>query len=67
MKVLFVSFLLIFVLAQFVLWLKNFFIPLPLYIFGGALLAIASNYEQGMRDLLQKLPNNLLSRKKINE
>ncbi|BAQ65479.1 hypothetical protein GM3709_2244 [Geminocystis sp. NIES-3709] len=61
------SFLIIFVLAQFVLWLKDFFLPLPLYIFGGALLAIASNYDQGMRDLFQKLPNNLLSGKKNNE
>ncbi|MGI0480733.1 hypothetical protein ACN4EE_08075 [Geminocystis sp. CENA526] len=64
MKVLFISFLLIFVLAQFVLWLKNFFIPLPLYIFGGALLAIASNYEQGIKDLFQKLPINLRSNQK---
>lgn len=64
MKVLFISFLLIFVLAQFVLWLKNFFIPLPLYIFGGALLAIASNYEQGIKDLFLKLPNNFRSNQK---
>ncbi|NCO73731.1 MAG: hypothetical protein GW795_14965 [Cyanobacteria bacterium] len=48
MKVWLVSFLLLFILTQFVLWVKNFFVPLPLYIFGGAFLAIISNYDQGI-------------------
>jgi len=58
MKVLIVSFLVIFVLAQFILWLKNFFIPLPLYIFGGALLSIVSNYDQTIKGLLAKVPSS---------
>ena len=38
----------LFVLAEFAIWLKQFILPLPVYILGGALLAIASNYEQGI-------------------
>lgn len=38
----------LFVLTEFTLWLKQFILPLPIYILGGALLAIASNYEQGL-------------------
>lgn len=67
MKVWFVSVLIIFILAQLFLWLRNFFIPLPLYIFGGALLAIASNYDGEIKDLFHKLPSNLLSNQKIDE
>lgn len=48
MKVWLVSFVLIFCLAQFVLWVKDFFSPLPVYVLGGALLAIASNYNKGL-------------------
>lgn len=40
---------LLFVLSQLLMWLKQFFTPIPLYIFAGAALAIASNYH-----LLQK-------------
>ena len=38
----------LFVLAEFGIWLKQFILPLPIYILGGAFLAIASNYEQGI-------------------
>ena len=38
----------LFVLAEFGIWLKQFILPLPIYILGGAFLAIASNYERGM-------------------
>ena len=38
----------LFVLAEFSIWLKQFMLPLPLYILGGAFLAIASNYEKGI-------------------
>ncbi|AFZ54613.1 hypothetical protein VKI21_07080 [Cyanobacterium aponinum UTEX 3222] len=48
MKVWLVSFFILFALTQFIMWLKNFFMPLPLYIFGGAFLAIASNYDQNI-------------------
>jgi hypothetical protein len=46
MKVWFLSFILIFVLVQFIFWIKDFFVPLPVHILAGAFLAIASNYEQ---------------------
>lgn len=58
-----VSFILIFAFAQFILWVKNFFIPLPLYIFGGAFLAIASNYEQEMIKLITTKTSNLFTKK----
>ncbi len=63
MKFWLVSFILIFALAQFILWVKNFFLPLPLYIFGGAFLAIASNYEQGIIKLITSKTSNLLNHK----
>ena len=37
----------LFVLAEFSIWLKQFILPLPIYVLAGALLAIASNYERG--------------------
>ena len=33
----------LFVLAEFSIWLKQFMLPLPIYVLGGAFLAIASN------------------------
>ena len=38
----------LFVLAEFSIWLKQFMLPLPIYILAGAFLAIASNYEKGI-------------------
>ncbi|MDJ0573182.1 MAG: hypothetical protein QNJ53_29670 [Pleurocapsa sp. MO_192.B19] len=38
----------LFVLTEFSIWLKQFMLPLPIYILGGAFLAIASNYEKGL-------------------
>ena len=38
----------LFVLAEFSIWLKQFILPLPIYILAGAFLAIASNYERGL-------------------
>lgn len=48
MKVWLISVALLFVLAEFLLWAKNFILPLPVYLLGGAFLAIASNYEKGI-------------------
>ena len=48
MKVWLVSVFILFALVQLVLWLKNFFVPLPLYILGGTCLALASNYEKSL-------------------
>ncbi|MBL1208532.1 hypothetical protein [Geminocystis sp. GBBB08] len=68
MKVWLVSFLLLFLVAQFLLWLKNFVTPLPLYIFGGAFLAIVSNYDHKISEFITEQTNNILSSgKKLNE
>lgn len=44
----------LFVLAEFGIWLKQFMLPLPTYIIGGAFLAIASNYEKGLIALFRQ-------------
>ena len=44
----------LYVLAEFSIWLKQFILPLPLYILAGAFLAIASNYEQGLIALFRQ-------------
>lgn len=44
----------LFVLAEFSIWLKQFMLPLPIYILGGAFLAIASNYEKGLISLFRQ-------------
>ena len=44
----------LFVLAEFSIWLKQFILPLPIYVLAGALLAIASNYEQGLIALFRQ-------------
>ncbi|MGV2827555.1 hypothetical protein ACLFKQ_06300 [Myxosarcina sp. GI1(2024)] len=46
----------LFVLAEFVLWIKDFILPLPIYILAGAFLAITSNYQGGMMSLFRQ-PN----------
>ncbi len=46
--------LILFVLAEFSIWLKQFMLPLPIYILGGAFLAIASNYERGLISLFRE-------------
>jgi hypothetical protein len=45
MKVWIVTFILLFAIAELLEWLQQFSLPLPIYILGGALLAIASNYQ----------------------
>jgi len=44
----------LFVVAEFSIWLKQFMLPLPIYILGGAFLAIASNYESGIVSLFRQ-------------
>ncbi|MFE1745666.1 hypothetical protein [Coleofasciculus sp. H7-2] len=46
MRVWVASFLLLFGFAEIYQWLKQFTLPLPVYILGGAFLAIASNYDK---------------------
>jgi hypothetical protein len=54
MKAWLVSVAILFVLAEFSLWVKNFMLPLPIYILAGAFLAIASNYEKGIVALFRQ-------------
>ncbi|GAB4236703.1 MAG: hypothetical protein Kow0049_22030 [Stanieria sp.] len=64
MKVWLISVALLFVVAEFLLWAKNFILPLPVYLLGGAFLAIASNYEKGIVALFRsqgEVPLNTLS------
>ena len=44
MKAWLTCFFVLFILAKLFLWLKGFIVPMPVYILGGAFLAIASNY-----------------------
>ncbi|MFM7793875.1 MAG: hypothetical protein ACKO90_39340, partial [Microcystis panniformis] len=54
MKVWVVGCVLLFLLVEFYQWAKGFILPLPLYIFAGALLSIASNYSQDMINLFAR-------------
>ncbi|NJR74267.1 MAG: hypothetical protein HC773_12630 [Scytonema sp. CRU_2_7] len=46
MRVWLACFLLLFAIAQLFDWMKGFTLPLPIYILGGAFLAVASNYNK---------------------
>ncbi len=48
MPFLIVTILVLFVGVEFFQWLRGVILPLPLYVLGGAFLAIASNYEKGI-------------------
>ncbi|MFM6322309.1 MAG: hypothetical protein ACKPGT_31395 [Microcystis sp.] len=54
MKVWIVGCILLFLLVEFYQWAKGFILPLPIYIFAGALLSIASNYSQDMINLFAR-------------
>jgi len=44
MRVWMISFLVLFGIVELYQWMRDFTLPLPVFILGGALLAIASNY-----------------------
>ncbi|MFN6516241.1 MAG: hypothetical protein RMY29_017310 [Nostoc sp. CreGUA01] len=46
MRVWLACFFVLFALAEFFDWLQKFNLPLPIYILGGAFLAVASNYDK---------------------
>jgi hypothetical protein len=46
MRVWLACFLMLFALAELFEWLQEFNLPLPIYILGGAFLAVASNYDK---------------------
>jgi hypothetical protein len=48
MRVWLVSFGLLFVLAEVYQWIEQITLPLPVYMVGGVLLVIASNYDKGI-------------------
>ena len=54
MRVWLVSVAVLFVLAEVYLSIKDFILPLPIYILGGAFLAIASNYDKGIMALFRQ-------------
>ena len=56
MKIWLACFIAMFAVAELFQWLKGVTLPLPIYILGGAFLAIASNY--GKRSGLPVSPNN---------
>ncbi|TAE61314.1 MAG: hypothetical protein EAZ76_02775 [Nostocales cyanobacterium] len=46
MRVWLACFFVLFALAEFFDWIKDLSLPLPIYILGGAFLAVASNYDK---------------------
>ncbi len=46
MTVWFICFVVLFAASQLFDWAQQFSLPLPIYILGGAFLAVASNYEK---------------------
>ena len=77
MKVWLVCVAIVFVLTEVYVWIKDFILPLPIYILGGAFLAIASNYDKGImalfrqesmadRDILSQTATLIEQRKELN-
>ena len=56
MKVWIISVLVLFGMVEMYQWMKHFTLPLPVFILGGALLAIASNYRKYTSWFLQQQP-----------
>ena len=42
----------LFIAVELFQWVKGVMLPFPVYVLGGALMAIASNYDKGMSFLL---------------
>lgn len=57
MKVWLLSVALLFGVVEFYQWLQEVTLPLPLYAIAGVMLAIASNYNKGLRSLFER-PSN---------
>ena len=54
MKAWLVSVGVLFVLVEAFSWVKNFILPLPIYILAGAFIAISSNYDKGIMALFRQ-------------
>lgn len=55
------SVVVLFVLAKAFLWVRGFILPIPIYVLAGAFLAIASNYDRGMKSLFRPEENDVIS------
>ena len=55
------SVVVLFVLAKAFLWVRGFILPIPIYVLAGAFLAIASNYDKGMKSLFRPEENDVIS------
>ncbi|HAA28182.1 MAG TPA: hypothetical protein DCE56_11540 [Cyanobacteria bacterium UBA8553] len=51
-----ISVLILFGMVEIYQWMKHFTVPLPVFLLGGALLAIASNYRKFTGWFLQQQP-----------
>ena len=60
MRVWLACFLVLFALAELFDWVKGFSLPLPIYILGGAFLAIASNYNKLFGFYFSNVPSEQL-------
>ena len=58
MKAWLVSVGILFVLVEIFSWVKNFILPLPVYILAGAFIAIASNYDKGIMAMFRQEKTN---------
>ena len=56
MKVWVISVLVLFGMVEMYQWMKHFTLPMPVFLLGGALLAIASNYRKFTGWFLQQQP-----------
>lgn len=56
MKVWLVSFFVLFAGAELFKWLQDVSVPLPIYVLGGAFLAVASNHDKIFGSYLKNLP-----------
>ena len=54
MKAWLVSVGVLFILVEAFSWVKNFILPLPIYILAGAFIAISSNYDKGIMALFRQ-------------
>ncbi len=57
MKSWLISVAVLFVIAKTLLWIKGFILPVPVYVLAGAFLAIASNYDKGVKTLFRTEAN----------
>ncbi len=57
MKSWLISVAVLFVIAKTLLWIKGFILPVPVYVLAGAFLAIASNYDKGVKTLFRPEAN----------